>query len=60
MKKNQIFRLHSMIYNNNVQYEINCLKWVLGITNQRIQIQISEVEDIIQKEVNYLKGKNDY
>ena len=56
-KKNQIFPLHSMAYNNNVQHEINCLTWVLGKTNQRIQIQISEVEDIIQKEINYLNGK---
>ena len=31
-KKNQIFPLHSMAYNNNVQHEINCLKWVLGQT----------------------------
>jgi hypothetical protein len=58
-KKNQIFPLHSMAYNNNVQYEINCLEWVLGKTNQRqrIQMQISQVEDIIQKEINYLNGK---
>ena len=58
-KKNQIFPLHSMAYNNSVHYEIHCLKWVLGKTNQRIQIQmqISQVEDIIQKEVNYLNGK---
>ena len=41
-----------MAYNNNVQHEINCLKWVLGITNQRIQIQLSQVENIIQSEVN--------
>jgi hypothetical protein len=53
-KKNQIFPLHSMAYNNNVQHEINCLSWVLGITNQRIQMQISEVEDIVQNEVNKL------
>jgi hypothetical protein len=32
------------------------VKCVLGKTNQR-QIQISQVEDIIQKEVNYLNGK---
>jgi peptide deformylase len=60
-KKNQIFPLHSMAYNNNVQYEINCLEWVLGKTNQRqriqMQMQISQVEDIIQKEINYLNGK---
>ena len=56
-KKNQIFPLHSMAYNNNVQYEIHCLRWVLGKTNQRMQIQMSQVEDIIQKEVNYLNGK---
>jgi hypothetical protein len=58
-KKNQIFPLHSMAYNNNVQYEINCLEWVLGKTNQRqrIQMQISQVEDTIQKEINYLNGK---
>jgi hypothetical protein len=53
-KKNQIFPLHSMAYNNNVQHEINCLSWVLGITNQRIQMQISEVENIVQNEVNKL------
>jgi hypothetical protein len=52
-KKNQIFPLHSMAYNNNVQHEINCLKWVLGQTNQR-QMQMSQVEDIIQNEVNKL------
>jgi hypothetical protein len=45
-----------MAYNNNVQFEIHCLRWVLGKTNQR-QIQISQVEDIIQKEVNYLNEK---
>ena len=45
-----------MAYNNNVQYEINCLSWVLGITNQRIQIQISQVENIIQNEVNKFDG----
>jgi hypothetical protein len=60
-KKNQIFPLHSMAYNNNVQYEINCLEWVLGKTNQRqriqMQMQISQVEDIIQKEINYLNEK---
>ena len=55
-KMNQIFPSHSMAYNNNVQHEVNCLKWVLGITNQRqrIQMQISQVEDIIQNEVNKL------
>jgi hypothetical protein len=56
-KKNQIFPLHSMAYNNSVHYEIHCLKWVLGKTNQSPQIQMSQVEDIIQKEVNYLNGK---
>ena len=56
-KKNQIFPSHSRAYNNNAQYEINCLTWILGKTNQRIQIQISQVEDIIQKEINYLNGK---
>jgi CRISPR/Cas system CSM-associated protein Csm2 small subunit len=41
-KKNQIFLLYSMAYNNNnVQYEINCLRWVLGKTNQR-QIQMND------------------
>ena len=50
-KKNQIYQSHSMAYNNNVQHEINCLKWVLGITNPRIQIQISQLENIIQNEV---------
>jgi len=52
-KKNQIFPSHSMAYNNNVQHEVNCLKWVLGITNQK-QMQISQVEDIVQNEVNKL------
>jgi hypothetical protein len=58
-KMNQIFPSHSMAYNNSVHYEIHCLRWVLGKTNQRIQIQmqISQVEDIIQKEINYLNGK---
>jgi len=41
-----------------LQQEINCLGWVIGKTNQRqIQIQISQVEDIIQKEINDLSGK---
>jgi hypothetical protein len=54
-KKNQIFPLHSMAYNNNVQYEIHCLKWVLGQINQRqIQMQMSQIEDITQNEVNKL------
>jgi hypothetical protein len=52
-KKNQIFPLHSMAYNNNVQHEIHCLSWVLGITNQK-QIQISQVEDIVQNEASKL------
>jgi hypothetical protein len=63
-KRNQIFPLHSMAYNNNVQHEINCLKWVLGqttnttttattIKNQR-QIQINKIGDIVQNEVNKL------
>jgi hypothetical protein len=58
-KMNQIFPLHSMAYNNSVHYEIHCLSWVLAKTNQRIQIQmqISQVEDIVQKEINYLNGK---
>ena len=58
-KMNQIFPLHSMAYNNSVHYEIHCLRWVLAKTNQRIQIQmqISQVEDVVQKEVNYLNGK---
>jgi hypothetical protein len=55
-KKNQIFPSHSIAYNNSLHYEIHCLKWVLGKTNQR-QMQISQVEDIIQKEVNYLNEK---
>jgi len=54
-KKNQIFPSHSMAYNNNVQHEINCLKWVLGQTNQRqVKMQMSQIEDIIQNEVNKL------
>ena len=58
-KENQIFPLHSMAYNNSVHYEIHCLRWVLGKINQRIQMQmqISKVKDIIQKEINYLNGK---
>ena len=55
-KMNQIFPSHSRAYNNNVQHEINCLRWVLGKTNQR-QIQMSQVEDIVQKEINALNGK---
>jgi hypothetical protein len=55
-KKNQIFPSHSGAYNNSVHYEIHCLSWIIGKTNQR-QIQMSEVEDIIQKEINYLNGK---
>jgi hypothetical protein len=47
-----------MAYNNNEQSEINCLKWVLGKINQiQIQIQMSQVEDIIQKEINALNGE---
>jgi hypothetical protein len=53
---NQIFPSHSMAYNNSVHYEIHCLRWVLGKTNQR-QIQMNQVKDTIQKEVNYLNGK---
>jgi hypothetical protein len=54
-KKNQIFPSHSMAYNNNVQHEINCLKWVLGQTKQRqIKMHMSQVEDIVQNEVNKL------
>jgi hypothetical protein len=58
-KMNQIFPLHSMAYNNSVHYEIHCLRWVLAKTNQRIQIQmqISQVEDVVQKEINCLNGK---
>jgi hypothetical protein len=58
-KMNQIFPSHSMAYNNSVHYEIHCLRWALAKTKQRIQIQmqISQVEDIIQKEINYLNGK---
>jgi hypothetical protein len=61
-KMNQIFPSHSMAYNNSVHYEIHCLRWVLGKTNQRIQIQmqisqVEDIEDIIQKEINYLNGK---
>ncbi len=57
-KMNQIFPSHSMAYNNSVHYEIHCLRWVLGKTNQRqIQMQMSQVKDIIQKEINYLNGK---
>jgi hypothetical protein len=55
-KMNQIFPSHSMAYNNSVHYEIHCLRWVLGKTNQR-QIQMNQVKDTIQKEVNYLNGK---
>jgi hypothetical protein len=41
-----------------VQHEINCLKWALGKTNQRqIQMQMSQAQDIIQKEINDLNGK---
>lgn len=58
-KENQIFPSHSLAYNNSVHYEIHCLKWVLGKTNQRTQIrmQISHVKEIIQKEINYLNEK---
>ena len=56
-KNNQIFASHSMAYNNNVQYEINCLRWVLEKTNQRIQIRMDHVDNIIQKEINDLNGK---
>jgi hypothetical protein len=55
-KMNQIFPSHSMAYNNSVHYEIHCLRWVLGKTNQR-QIQMNQVKYTIQKEVNYLNGK---
>jgi len=40
-----------------VQCEINCLRWVIGITNQRIEIRMGQVENIIQKEINDLNGK---
>ena len=54
-KKNQIFPLDSIAYNNSVQHEINCLKWVLGKTKQRpTQMQMSQIEDIVQNEVNKL------
>ena len=56
-KMNQIFPSHSMAYNNSVHYEIHCLGWVLGKINQSTQIQMSQVKDIIQKEINYLNGK---
>ena len=58
-KENLIFPLHSMAYNNSVHYEIHCLRWVLAKTNQRIQIQmqISQVEDVVQKEINCLNRK---
>ena len=48
-----------MAYNSSVHYEIHSLRWVLAKTNQRIhiQMQISQVEDIIQREINYLNGK---
>ncbi|HYZ49563.1 MAG TPA: hypothetical protein VE593_01650 [Nitrososphaeraceae archaeon] len=59
-KQNQIFPSHSMAYNNSVHYEVHCLKWVLGKTNQRQkqrQMQMSQVEDVVQKEINYLNER---
>jgi hypothetical protein len=57
-KKNQIFPSHSIAYNNNVQHEMHCLRWVLGLTtSQRRQMQMSQVEDLVQKEINDLNGK---
>jgi hypothetical protein len=37
-----------------VHYEIHCLKWVLGITNNQrpIQVRMDQIEDIVQNEVN--------
>jgi hypothetical protein len=35
-KKNQVFASHSNVYNNNnVQDEMHCLRWVLGLTNYK-------------------------
>ena len=31
-KKNEIYPLHNKVYNNSLQQEIDCLKWVLGHT----------------------------
>ena len=65
-KKNQIHpSLHNKVYNNSLQQEIDCLKWVLGqttntnttatIKNQRQKIiQINKIQDIVQNEVNKL------
>jgi|SRR5919198_2626271 hypothetical protein len=59
-KKNQIHPSHNKVYNNSLQQEIHCLKWVLGQTNTTAtinqgQIQMSQIEDIIQREVNNLE-----
>jgi hypothetical protein len=60
-KKNQIHPSHNKVYNNSLQQEIDCLKWVLGqttntttIKNQR-QIQINKIKDVVQNEVNKLE-----
>ena len=59
-KKNEIHpSLHNKIYNNSLQQEIDCLKWILGQTNttinQRQIIQINKIEDIVQKELDKLE-----
>ena len=56
MKRRIRYFHHIAWHNNNVQAEINCLRWVLGKTNQR-QIQMSQVEGLIQKEINHLNVK---
>jgi hypothetical protein len=60
-KKNEIHPSHNKVYNNSLQQEIDCLKWVLGqttntttIKNQR-QIQINKIKDVVQNEVNKLE-----
>ena len=60
-KKNEIHPSHNKVYNNSLQQEIYCLKWVLGqttntttIKNQR-QIQINKIKDVVQNEVNKLE-----
>jgi len=55
-KKNQIFPSHGRAYNKSVQYEINCLRWVIEKTSQR-QIQMSQVKDITQIEPNDVNRK---
>jgi hypothetical protein len=54
--KNQIFPSHGRAYNKSVQYEINCLRWVIEKTSQR-QIQMSQVKDITQIELNDVNRK---